>query len=70
MKHAAPTAAFEVRREASRRLGYREEQVLALYSEGAKPTYGELQKALDFYDRAGAYRSVVRLRKRGLLGGA
>lgn len=69
MGKPTPTTAFQVRRDA-RRLGYREEQVLAIYGDGAKPTHGELMKALDFYDRAGAYRTVARLRKRGFLGGA
>jgi uncharacterized membrane protein len=59
---------FEMRREINRRLGYRGEQVLAFVRQnGERPSYGEIMKALGFSDRAGAYRAVERLERRGLL---
>lgn len=53
-------------------LGYRQFQVLAFVtatidSEGQAPTYGMIQQALAFCDRAGVVRVVDRLERRGLL---
>jgi SOS-response transcriptional repressor LexA len=64
MMMAAPSSAFEVRREA-RALGFRMQQVQALIERtGTRPSFGEIMRELDFYDRAGAYRVVKRLERR------
>jgi phage-related protein len=62
---SAPKTAFEVRNRA-RSLGYRMQQVQALLERtGVRPSFGEIMRELDFYDRAGAYRVVKRLAARG-----
>lgn len=70
-----PRSVFEVRREANanmerRVLGYRMAQVEAFVRSRIEdgepyPTLGELKRELDFYDKAGALRTLRRLRQRG-----
>lgn len=59
-------------RRAPRELGYRGVQVLAfvratIAETGQAPSYLEIMKALDFYDRSKVCKVVERLEKRGLL---
>lgn len=66
MATAAPKTPFAVRRQAAKTMGFRAVQVRDyVRSNPTFPTYGEIKRALDFYDRAGAYRVVKRLKDRG-----
>jgi hypothetical protein len=77
MASTAPKNLFDVRQSASQNMesrlrGFREVQVVAYLRNRLKagdpwPSYGEIMRELDFYDRAGAYRVVDRVKRKGQL---
>lgn len=72
MASAAPKNLFDVRRETNAAMdaavrGFREVQVRDFVQSNPSFTYGDIRRELDFYDRAGAYRVVRRLKDKGVI---